>query len=180
MTSPSNLPRVSMVLDHAWPRPPVPQARWQAGCERGTYVHQWPEDMEAGSAPIPPDKWSGYCDAYRTFTREFSPSWLWSEHTVGTNRYNGTLDRIGYLAGSGETLTVLDIKTGAARQVRPGICRDAIQLAAYALAYEPYHYKELQRVGLYLKNDGKFRVKLYDDLRDYDLWIEILNAYEER
>jgi len=138
-----------------------------AALERGQRVHAWTEALDLGQEPRPPEDIAGWCDAYRTFSREMTPSWERIEAPFDCPRlgYHGIVDRVGSLRGHDRV--VADIKTGAPRS------SDAIQLAAYAMGlYE--NWQACQRVGIYIAKDGTYKIKVYADLSDGTTFLSIL------
>lgn len=101
-----------------------------------------------------------YLKAYQKFLSDFNPSWKDIEKIVYNNTYNyvGTFDRAGILLND---LCVLDIKSGGKLPWHP------VQLAAYAGAYTT---SAIKRYGLYLKDDGDYKLKEYSDPKDFRIF----------
>lgn len=138
--------------------------------ERGTLVHQWTEAYDHGLSPKMPVGYEGYCFAYQQFCAEKRPTWTLIEQEVEDVAvgYHGILDRFGFLGDDPLHTIVADIKTGPPREA------DALQLAAYAHPFEVPGIKT-KRIGIYIKDDGTWSLKLYDDPRDWVEFQVILN-----
>jgi hypothetical protein len=147
-----------------------------AALERGTLVHEWTADIDQSLDAVEmPKGLDGYCSAYRDFRDIMQPAWLKIESPVEHEHlgYHGVLDRIGWLNGDINQYCVADIKTGRPREA------DRYQLAAYAMAAEPDRYREVKRVGIYIRPDGLWSLKSYSDNMDYQTWIQILKQANE-
>jgi hypothetical protein len=84
-------------------------------------------------------------------------------------KYAGTPDIIGQVNGYA---TIIDVKSGAINPVT------AIQLAAYEdLVIANYSYNFLNRIGLQVTSDGKYKVHSYKDRRDSGYWQAILSVH---
>jgi len=143
-----------------------------AALERGTLVHEWTADTDQSLEVIEmPNGLDGYCSAYREFIDTMQPVWSKIESAVEHQSlgYHGILDRLGWMHGDMSQYCVADIKTG-----KPGK-KDRYQLAAYAMAVEPERYREVKRIGIYIRPNGGWSLEEYDDTLDYQTWIEILN-----
>jgi len=154
-----------------------------AALKRGTMIHEWTAAVDrirqrgVGDEPAMPLGLEGYCYAYQDVIDTMKPTWFKVESPVEHARlgYHGILDRYGYLKG-GSILGVADIKTGGPRKA------DRYQLAAYAMAFNaslPVTGFQLSRVGIYIRDDGTWSLKTYDDPIDYSVWLEILNEAKE-
>jgi hypothetical protein len=155
-----------------------------AALERGTLVHEWTANTDQhGLNPNPshnrrtrkfemPRGLEGYCYAWQDFMEASKPAWLKIESALESESlgYHGIVDRFGFLYGKPNKV-VLDIKTGGPRNA------DRYQLAAYSLLIQPPPL--LTRIGLYIKADGTWTLKQYDDISDYITWMEILNEAKE-
>jgi len=78
------------------------------------------------------------------------------------------IDRVGAGLNPNGSRFVLDIKTGAKKKA------DAVQLAAYAMLYDPDHYEQLDRYGLYIRRDGSYKLVPYTNDYDYVTWLQLL------
>ena len=157
-----------------------------AALERGTLVHEWTAKSDQyGLNPKPsrtvemPTGLEGYCYAYQDFVEASKPRWLKIETPVESETlgYHGIVDRFGFLYGTSNKV-VLDIKTGAPRNA------DRYQLAAYALALVPDILsmdtsQQPHRIGLYIRAEGTWTLKQYDDIGDYITWMDILTEAKE-
>ena len=147
-----------------------------AALERGTLVHEWTANTDQSLDDVElPKGLDGYCSAYQDFLATMQPIWLKIESAVEHEHlgYHGILDRIGWLHGDINQYCVADIKTGGPRE------EDRYQLAAYAMAAEPERYRDVKRVGIYIRPNGRWALKSYSDVMDYQTWMEILKQAEE-
>jgi hypothetical protein len=154
----------------------IPQDVLQAAAHRGTAVHTALEYLDRGELD-----WTSldptikpYVVAYERFLEDssFIPAHIEYRVFNGLHRYAGTLDRTGYLGNFGNSLTVLDFKTGL---VLPG---HAIQLAAYANCL--VMPRRFRRIALQLCGDGTYRVHEYPlgtMSRDIDLFLAALACH---
>ena len=179
---------VTRVLQLKWPMPKFipPEA-----LERGSRVHEISEAIDAGREVEPEEDILGWVSAYQSFIKDFSPCYELVEHIVERPALNchGVIDRVGRgilpadvrsIAGAfdpdaryavtvnGGGRFVLDIKTGAKKKA------DAVQLAAYAMLYDPDHYEQLDRYGLYIRRDGSYKLVPYTNDYDYVTWLQLL------
>jgi len=163
---------VTRILNAQWPMPAAIPA---SALLRGTLVHAWTEQYEAGAAPTPESQpeIAGYCEAYKRFCYQFSPSWEHTEFEVDDQRYHGRIDRVGHLAKHTQRV-VADIKTGPPRKVEGDTTRDALQLAGYAQLLQPTAFQRLTRVGIYLRADGTWRATVYADDTDHLRWRQLV------
>lgn len=119
----------------------------------------------------------GYLDAYKLAKKEIGFSVLRSEVKVcdPLRKFAGTFDKEtvflgdhGFIPGD---LAIFDIKSG---QPHPS---HGLQLAGYAQGNRtPTH----QRFGLYLKSNGKYRLKQYTDMSDFNIFNSALNVHLKR
>ena len=163
---------VTRILNAKWPMPTAIPA---SALLRGTRVHAWTEQYEAGEAPTPESQpeIAGYCEAYKRFCYQFSPSWEHTEYEVDGEFCHGRIDRVGHLARHLQRV-VADIKTGSPRKVEGDTTRDALQLAGYAQLLEPVRFQSLTRAGIYLQQDGRWRIRIYSDDRDHLRWRQLV------
>jgi hypothetical protein len=152
-----------------------------AALERGSLVHEWTANLDyQGDRLVPrkvemPRGLEGYCYAWQDFVEASKPKWLKIESALESETlgYHGIVDRFGFLYGKPDKV-VLDIKTGAPRNA------DRYQLAAYSLLLRyPQPAPLLTRIGLYIRADGTWTLKQYDDVNDYITWLQILNEAKE-
>lgn len=112
----------------------------------------------------------GYVDAWERFRAEVVPEFTAMEEGLfsDTYRFAGTPDRFG-LMGTFET--VFEIKTGSPEKWH------GIQLAGYSiLLNKPY----CQRVGIYLKEDGRYNLEFYRDRQDGPIFLSALAIHNWR
>jgi hypothetical protein len=119
----------------------------------------------------------GYLSAWKQFRARmnFMPNLIEERRYSPTLRYAGTIDRAGRIGGDGSPIdmkVVIDIKTGDPQPA------DAVQLAAYAnLLGSPMVY---ERVGVYLHEDGTYKLKQYrrqDFPSDFAAFLGSLSVY---
>src|SRR5262245_23733883 len=136
----------------------------QAGV-RGTHVHTYAEQLQAGQEVEVPDEYAGMVDAYLAFVREWDPREVVVERPVFHRRlmYAGTPDLVADLADGQRWL--LDWKTSAS-----GIWPEyALQLAAARYAEVVLHADgseaEVSRLGIeacgcvHLVADGSYELR---------------------
>lgn len=136
-----------------------------ATTETGSAVHKLTElwDMQALTECLEvPDAHMRYLDAWCAFREDhdFYPSHIEERVHHSLHRYAGTVDRIG--AWHKDEPVILDIKTGA-----PAAWHGC-QLAAYVMAAERLGIvkADITRIGVYLSDDGTYRIKEYTDPKD--------------
>jgi len=162
------LPSVTRVISSAG----LVDSQWftEQAAMRGTYLHQATVlddkndlDEESLHPLIQP-----YMAAWRKFKDESSVVFDLFEHPVHSEQwgYAGTLDRVGTLNGRS---AIFDIKTGAQDRTH------GLQLAAYkeALAW----HTPLARFGIYLTDDGKYKVVEYKDTNDFKVFLAALTIH---
>lgn len=168
------IPGVTRLLWHLHSFAGVSREVLDAASERGTAVHiacqLWDEDNLDGASVD--QAIAGYVEAWKQFTRDFSPNWRHIE-TRGfhpTLRYAGTVDRAGVIDGR---MTVLDIKTGAPHPVW------GIQTAAYA---QMLGMPSARRATVKLNDDGTYRLRPWNDPTDWPAFCSLvtLNSWKER
>ncbi len=131
----------------------------------GSAVHRYTElyDLALLSEENIPDEFRGYLAAWIGFraNREFTPVHIEERVYHSILGYAGTIDRIGVVADAGQPV-LLDIKTGDPDPWH------GVQLAGYCLAAKRLGLidDEIERWGVYLRADGSFEVRVYDDPRD--------------
>ncbi len=138
------------------------------GCrERGTNVHLITEYYDNGELDLATvhEDYKGYLDAYIAFKNDFSIEYSEVEYKFFNEElfYCGTIDRVGIVNGE---IFVCDIKSGAEMKTY------SIQLAGYALGIEN---KKAARFGLYLKANGTYKLKRYDNKKDFIVFKSVLN-----
>lgn len=140
----------------------------EAATDRGTRVHRALQAIDSGVPPVLYDASDirGYVTAWEAFCESREPEFFGIEKALYSDAYRvaGTADRLATIEGK---QCVIDIKTGAPQSWH------GLQLAAYAvlLGQAPKFYGDpvqIRRYGVYVKNDGAFRVKEYDDYDDFN------------
>ena len=133
----------------------------EAAMKRGEYVHLACElddkgDLDESTLDPLVDP---YLAARRLFRKEQNPDILTIEEEVKHSHYGyeGRLDRRAMMDARE---CVLDIKTGQPAEWH------SLQLAGYALCFDRPH----ARFGIYLSNDGRYKMTEYKDRKDYEVW----------
>jgi hypothetical protein len=175
------VPGVTSVLDPICEYSGVPRHILDRAAARGTYVHKMCEyylwgtldEASVDSEHLP------YLDAFRLFLQEsqFQAEFIEEKVYHHKLKYAGALDLGGTLPGKrGKTQRALiDIKTTfkLMRSVGP-------QLAAYKDAWESDTSKDLHfdtRWGLQLKPTGEYKLQLYDNINDMNIFKSCLNIH---
>lgn len=143
--------------------------------ERGTLVHKDTAAYDLGAISDPRAlecAWKGFFLAHVEAMRVLKPEILSVEVARGSieHRFGGRPDRVLKLWGA---VTVLDIKTGVVWDWH------ALQTALQAILVAPDHHlppTAIQRYGLYLRDNGKYKLVEARNPRDYDEAYEIIKA----
>lgn len=140
---------------------------------RGSHVHQACEFYDQGDleeAALDPAL-RPYLDAYKWFLHDAQPTWshVEAQRASLTHRYAGTVDRAGTLVTLKHPV-VLDIKSGGPEPWH------AIQLAAYRRLLSDDLGPLIQRLALYLRPDGTYRLDTLPlaDQKDFDVFLAAL------
>lgn len=151
------IPGVSFLMEHMGVKPGLFRLD-PFYAIRGRYIHKACHlDMQGklDDSTIDPQI-MGYVDAWRKF-RALTQAKMHSMETLVYSedwQYCGTYDFLGWI-NDGATLTLLDIKSGAAARWQ------LAQLAAYALASQGDSWGKCRVGNLYLKSEGRFSLKMY-------------------
>ena len=141
---------------------------------RGKYVHRaclyyLQNDLDEDTIP---DEYRGYIEAFKRFMKEADCQVYaglcevpWFSEAC---RFGGTIDMPCMLNGK-ESL--IDIKSGVESPTT------GIQLAAYSMLYD---VPLVNRYGLYLKADGKYKLIPYADRNDIKIFNAALTLYSWR
>lgn len=148
------------------------EARW-----RGSEVHRLCAvyDGEGLDLRTVPAKLRGYIKAWKAYRHDsgFAPTLIEQRVDDHVNRYAGRIDRVGNRRDA-DWPTIIDLKTGAV----PDYTR--YQLAAYAHGLRPNHIFE--RIGVQLKPDGRYSVKVFDRMdfnADLARFLQMLKTAQE-
>ena len=152
-------------------RYPIPSFVSDAVLESGRLFHSWSEAHDQGQAPTPQEAIRPYCEAYKAYTYALSPSYTQIEYVFDNGEFHGIVDRVGYLRNK---LSVIELKTGGAQKWH------GVQLAFYTKALYPTSALDIQRLGVYLRKNGTYEVRVYDDVRDYLEMSELLRLATEK
>lgn len=141
--------------------------------ERGTAVHEatMHYDLTKERPDLPPE-WRPYFDAYADFTTSVSCQWsLIEQPRVHRQRqFAGTIDRYGMVNGMA---SIVEIKTGYPAPWH------GVQLAGQDLLLDKARHVR-QRLVVYLRNTGKYRLRECDDPGDYLTFLSSLHRYWEQ
>ena len=155
---------------------------------RGTEVHEALEELDyTGDCSVNPQS-AGYCRAYTAFLNDYRPEWYGIEKPLysPSQGFCGTVDRYGLINGRP---AVLDIKTTSSpnRENYLSLC---CQTAAYDHLVFSHHdedesWRHTDRYGLYLRNDGTYRLfdckewERKNDFNAYLLFWDCLDLYKD-
>lgn len=139
----------------------------QEGRDRGRLVH----DIISGDAELTPET-EGYCEAWESFSGEHGLKVYLQEEPLyhPTLLYAGTPDVFGNVTGLGDT--IVEVKTGAAHPAT------ALQTAAQeALIRDNKHGKPRSRIGVHLREDGRYFIEPYKGHSDMAVFRSLLNVH---
>ena len=140
---------------------------------RGNIVHECTALIDNGIADADSfldGGFGGYITAYERFKREcnFKPESIEKYVACMEHRYAGTIDRVGAL---GNRSVILDLKTGHKERWHE------LQLAAYRYAHGSTTHGIF---GLYLSDDGKYKVVEHDYTKGLSVFLNALSLYRWR
>jgi hypothetical protein len=175
------IPGVTRALEQIDELDGIPRDLLEAAARFGRHVHkavhlfnQGTLDEEALDAPLVP-----YLTAYRKFLADTGARVIESERLVHHRKigYAGMLD-LTAIWGALPYPAVVDVKSSATipRSVAP-------QTAGYREAYlseSPLHKLSSRRYCLQLKGNGEYRLKHYDDPKDWAIFLSCLNLHNWR
>lgn len=135
----------------------IAQWRLDNAAERGSRVHKLCEVLDLYGKADVPDDLLPYLHAYLAFRRDHDVQWTAVEKAMyhKTDRYAGTLDRIGTVDGSA---VIVDIKT--AYQVQKPLA--LAQLNLYRRMAEQANQEEYALYILHLRKDGSYKLLLFE------------------
>lgn len=165
----------------------VPEKVLAVSLERGQAVHRAIHyfnerdlDVEEFRRNFPP--YAGYLNAWINFCEQRSFKAMLNEHRLCSRRYGvaGTLDCLGLLDN---TPCLVDFKTGNPDDVAADLQTAAYEGFAREWASEDLLLRNffvtnrsIQRVAVQLKRDGKFKVEVYKDPRDFSEFTALVTA----
>lgn len=171
------VPGVSQILQKAGivDLSAIPADRLAAAQEFGTAVHIACELHDKGTLDeaILDPQLKPYLDGWKLFRQEhsFQPEKIEEKLYSKIYRFAGTIDRIGKCRID-DSLVIVDIKSGI---VTPSI---AIQLAAYELLVREHTGgKKTKRLVIFLNNTGTYKMQLYKDKIDTNIFLSALCIY---
>lgn len=147
------------IIDTRWFKP--------GSTQKGTDIHSLTEAFDKGLIDCPEEP---KIRAWKAFLEETGVSIEEIELRVFSADYKvaGTIDRI---VKQGEETWLIDIKSGSPLWWHP------IQVGGYSMLYD----KEVDKIGcVYLKKDGKYKLKTYDINRSFTYWVSCLGVYNLR
>lgn len=132
----------------------VAQYNLDRAAERGTAVHKATESLDKYGKIDVEDGILPYIQAYIKFRKEHKVEWKRIEYATHhpTDKYAGTLDRVGTLDGK---LVILDIKTSYT--IHTPLC--SAQLNLYRRMMEANGDPVEKLFVLHIKKDGTYRLK---------------------
>jgi len=136
--------------------------------DRGTLVHRithWYDTGELDMESVDPAL-GGYLEGWIRFREEsgFDPQIIERPLASHTHRFAGTPDRIGVLNGD---LAIPDIKSGAVQ------AWTGLQLAGYEILYG----QRVNRFGVQLTEDGKYKLIPFTDRNDRGVFMAALSTW---
>lgn len=136
--------------------------------DRGILVHRithWYDTDELDMESVDPAL-GGYLEAWIRFREEsgFDPQIIEQSLASHTHRFAGTPDRVGILNGN---LAIPDIKSGA---IQPWT---GLQLAGYEVLYG----QRVNRFGVQLTDDGKYKLIPFTDRNDRGVFLAALATW---
>ncbi len=133
---------------------PIPLPAWGVVVPRSLVVLGAGGRLRVGC----PEPLRGYVEAYRAVRALYGPRWDRAEEPLASpgGDFAGTPDRMGVFNGAP---CVAEIKTGE------HAAWHGYQTAGYDLL-EPLPFRR-RRVGIYLRRDGDFRIRRFEDDEDY-------------
>ncbi|NIQ00988.1 MAG: hypothetical protein GWM98_11665 [Nitrospinaceae bacterium] len=169
------IPSVTTILDDVGLKtfPDFVQDReWYA--DRGTKVHKACHLFDIGKlVPESVDPAiTGYLKAYELAKKEMGFTVVHSELRVFDEAFwvAGTLDK--FVAFRGGKTAIIDLKCGAKNR------GDRYQTAGYGYAFGGYF--EIDRLALYLRDDGSFAPDPHDDDSDFTVFQSACNVYHAK
>lgn len=160
----------------------VALARGQAVHQAIHYFNEKDLDVAEFRRNFPP--YAGYLNAWINFCEQRHFRALHNEHRLCSRRYGvaGTLDCLGLLDG---TPCLADFKTGNPDDVAADLQTAAYEGMAREWSSEDLQLRDffvqvgsrpLQRIAVQLKRDGKFKVEVYKDPRDFSEFTALVTA----
>lgn len=147
----------------------APGAEWysEESRQRGQCVHEACMNIDLGvSHNCTHEEHHGYIESYVLWRSMIDHQWDRVEEPKYTDAYGvaGMADRVGIVKGKP---AILDLKTGGIQKWHP------LQFALYDLIYDDVPPRVRERIGLYLRKDGRIAQMLrFNDPSDHDraLW----------
>ncbi len=147
--------------------------------ERGSVIHRWSTEYDLGAVSredillVDEPKYKGWFAAHVSAMDVIQPTWKHIEEPFVHEdfHYGGRPDRAGFVHGA---ISVLEIKSGAPEDAHP------IQLALQAMLVESVvglPADTIQRYGLYLKGNGRWKLEHYVNRRDFGKAREIVRRF---
>lgn len=148
----------------------IPSAWWwtDEARDRGLAVHADCLAVDRGGSTAVPAARMGYLLAYGRCLEAVRPIWQVCEEprVHPALRFGGTVDRIGWFHGP----AVVELKAGAWMKWH------GVQLALYDILWDDVPTGTRARIGLYLSQHGRYAVRRFEDLADYDVAFSLLRT----
>lgn len=138
--------------------------------ERGKAVHLATLMHDLGETSVLlPERWRPYYDAYLRFRTEVSCTWRKLEHPKVSRqlRYASIIDREGLVSGRS---AVVEIKTGFPASFHGPQLAGADLLLSRVIGTR-------RRLAVYLRRDGTYQLREYEQAADYQRFTEALGVY---
>lgn len=147
----------------------------EASRDRGTEVHRLCQDFDLGVLDLPrlESPHRGYVLGYVAACQLLKPDWdeIEEADVSPAYRFAGRVDRVGKAL---DRLTVAEIKSAAkARHHAVQTALQAILKSARLKLPAPM----IQRLVIYLKNNGRFSVERHEDPRDFDTAFRLIKEF---
>lgn len=146
----------------------VPERNIEFGMDRGRKAHKALEMWDLGvlNEDSLDERLAPYLKAYKQFRQDtqFLPEMIEQPLFSEAYGYAGTPDRVGDINGH---VTVVDIKSGSPEPWH------GLQLEAYRHLLGQC----ADRVAVYLRPTGKYRLEYYKDLNDWPIFSAALSCY---
>jgi hypothetical protein len=151
----------------------------EEGRKRGSYVHKACEMYDNGELNLASSelKHIGYINAWIKFRQEYGFEPLSVEERMfhPTYRYGFTTDRVGMMRGHEDSLSLLDIKTGAPDPAT------IFQMASYKEGLRANDIECEHTFVVYLQADGKYKLTQLKPTRaDLYMFLSLLGAFNWR
>lgn len=145
----------------------------QYAMDFGSCVHKTLELLDKNNLGEYDQRMQPYIDAWVKFKEDYNVKWMECEIPCASeiHRFAGTIDRI---AGIGDELAIIDIKTGNSYKEYP------LQTAAYKLLVEEQHIRKIsKRYCVMLSTEG-YKVEEHNNPQDEEVFLSCLKVWKWR